>query len=191
MQSCPTYYCAETFCCLCRDMAKRIWVLSFVLAPYTHLLAQTTHIPQSKKLIDRIIPPLLERYPIHAHMGHTGNSALPEEASAHKAHLCAQCQAAAQQRSSAAHSKRGLSGKGGPKQAAPTELQADSSAASLLQPHAADMADASGFTLPGMLCMLTRPTAFGMHTMVRSSFMHRTVRSKVCMRRKVAYGSCA
>lgn len=141
---------AETFCCLCRNMAKRIWVLSFVLAPYTHLLAQTTHIPQSKKLIDRIIPPLLERYPIHAHLGHTGSSALPEEASAHKAHLCAQCQAAAQQRS-AAHSKRGLSGKGGPKQAAPTELQADSSAASLQQSHAADTADESGFTLPGML----------------------------------------
>ena len=44
----------------CRSRAKLVWVLAFVLAPYTHLLATVKHQTEAKLFIDSIIPQLLE-----------------------------------------------------------------------------------------------------------------------------------
>lgn len=125
-------------------------MLSFVLAPYTHLLSQTVHTSHSKKLVDRIIPPLLEHYPVHAHLGHKPTT---HGSSSHRGHLCAQCQAAAAHQRSTS-SKGSKAGKGDSKQAAPTELQADSSASSLQQPAAYDVGDDADFSLPGKASIL-------------------------------------
>lgn len=141
-----------------RDLTTRLWVLSFVLAPYTHLLSQTVHVPPSKKLVDRIIPPLVQRHlDEHAHMVHSALEHDSDSASAsHTQNLCAQCQAAAQQGCPTTQSKRDRGVKKGVKQAAPTELQADSSAASLQQPQSPDVAEHSSSAASGTL------SSFGM-----------------------------
>lgn len=83
-------------------MVKRLWVLSFVLAPYTHALSQMVHTPVAKKTVDRIMPQLVEHHHLHSH--HNLSPAKARADPDHKqaedshndptihGHLCAQCQ---------------------------------------------------------------------------------------------------
>jgi hypothetical protein len=45
----------------CRTKAKLVWILAFVLAPYTHILSQTTHKTEGKLFIEAVMPRLLEQ----------------------------------------------------------------------------------------------------------------------------------
>ena len=49
----------------CRSRAKLVWVLAFVLAPYTHMLATVKHQTEAKLFIDGIMPQLLEKALTH------------------------------------------------------------------------------------------------------------------------------
>ena len=44
-----------------RSKAKLVWVLSFVLAPYTHILSQATHKTDAHRFIESVMPRLLEQ----------------------------------------------------------------------------------------------------------------------------------
>lgn len=44
-----------------RSKAKLVWVLSFVLAPYTHILSQATHKTDAHRFIEGVMPRLLEQ----------------------------------------------------------------------------------------------------------------------------------
>lgn len=46
--------------CCCRSKAKLVWVLSFVLAPYTHILSQATYKTDAHRFIESVMPRLLE-----------------------------------------------------------------------------------------------------------------------------------
>ncbi len=45
----------------CRTKAKLVWILAFVLAPYTHILSQTTHKTEGKLFTEAVMPRLLEQ----------------------------------------------------------------------------------------------------------------------------------
>lgn len=44
-----------------RSKAKLVWVLSFVLAPYTHILSQATHKTDAHRFIESVMPGLLKQ----------------------------------------------------------------------------------------------------------------------------------
>ncbi|DBA75798.1 hypothetical protein WJX77_002902 [Trebouxia sp. C0004] len=116
--------------------AKLVWILAFVLAPYTHILSQTTHKTEGKLFIEAVMPRLLEQglphssSPGDALSGH--QQSLQERL--HDESLCPQCQLA--------HDPQGNPGKAGVSgrrinqggwSATPTELQANGTAASMRQ----------------------------------------------------------
>lgn len=49
----------------CRSKAKLVWVLSFVLAPYTHILSQTTHKTEAHRFVANVMPRLMEHGRAH------------------------------------------------------------------------------------------------------------------------------
>ena len=48
-------------CSVCRIKAKLVWVLSFVLAPYAHILSQATHKTDAHRFAESVMPRLLEQ----------------------------------------------------------------------------------------------------------------------------------
>lgn len=122
--------------------AKLVWMLAFVLAPYTHILSQTTHKTEGKLFIEAVMPRLLEQGLSHSSSPGdalsgvdmpTGHQQTIQE-QPHDESLCPQCQLA---HNSQDHpSKAGVSGRGlnqGGWSATPTELRANSTAASMGQ----------------------------------------------------------
>lgn len=51
----------EICCVCCRSRAKLVWILSFVLAPYTYILSQATHKTEARRFIEGVMPRLLEQ----------------------------------------------------------------------------------------------------------------------------------
>ena len=51
---------------LCSTKAKLVWILAFVLAPYTHILSQTTHKTEGRLFIEAVMPRLLEQGLCHS-----------------------------------------------------------------------------------------------------------------------------
>ncbi len=64
----------------CRTKAKLVWILAFVLAPYTHILSQTTHKTEGKLFVEAVMPRLLEQGLPH--------SSSPGDALSGGVHLC-------------------------------------------------------------------------------------------------------
>ena len=52
-------------CSVCRIKAKLVWVLSFVLAPYAHILSQATHKTDAHRFVASVMPRLLEQSRAH------------------------------------------------------------------------------------------------------------------------------
>ncbi|KAL0023379.1 hypothetical protein WJX79_000175 [Trebouxia sp. C0005] len=116
--------------------AKLVWILAFVLAPYTHILSQTTHKTEGRLFIEAVMPRLLEQGLCHSNSPGDALSGRQQslQEQPHDGSLCPQCQLAHKPQGhpgKAGVSSRGISQGGW--SATPTELQVNSTAASMGQ----------------------------------------------------------
>ncbi|KAL3144765.1 hypothetical protein ABBQ38_001880 [Trebouxia sp. C0009 RCD-2024] len=118
--------------------AKLTWVLSFVLAPYAHILSQATHKTDAHWFVASVMPRLLEQSRAHQVAAVQDTPSGPEteptidpdsHKCAHTESLCSECQLAS--RPQARPSKQGGGHKGPAPGSFSTELQANGTAASV------------------------------------------------------------